>query len=125
MSNSLQEGCRTSDLGYSTVELMSCQLLTIGEVWIVTCCCWPEPLNFGPFQKPSSLSTGNFAYTKRICRSQWDDELCHFNANTPTVTQCFVPLHASGGLSCADTLRAHVCSVLVPCKPLHVPSNKL
>ncbi len=67
MSNSLQEGCRTSDLGYNTVVLMSCQLLTIGEVWIVTYCCWPELLNVGPFQKPSSLSTGSFAYTKRIC----------------------------------------------------------
>jgi len=64
MSNSLQEGCRTSDLGFSTVVLMSCQLLTIGEVWIVTCCCWPVLLNVGPFQEPSSLSTGNFANTK-------------------------------------------------------------
>ena len=75
MSSFLQEGCRMSDLGYSTVVLMSCQLLTIEEVWIVPCCCWPVLLNVGPFQEPSSLSTDKFAYTKRIicilCRSQW------------------------------------------------------
>jgi len=121
-----------SDLGYSTVVLMSCQLLTIGEVWIVTCCCWPVLLNVGPFQEPSSLSTGNFAYTKRIicilCRTQWA-ELCHFNANTPTVTQCFVPLHASrpelcrhtpcACLQCFRTVETFACANQLPAVASH------
>ncbi len=68
--------------------------------------CWPIPGAIKPVHW-------------QLCKHQARKH-CHFNASTPTVTQRFgkiVPLYASGGLRSADTLRAHVCSVLVPCGP--------